>query len=232
MRVLIIEDDAAIVSALRRGLQKNYVLDVAPTASEGQHCLDTTDYDLILLDLNLPDKEGTELCRDIRAGGIQTPVMILTARTDVTDKVTLLDAGADDYLSKPYSLEELKARMRALMRRESKRIKSNKLAVGDLVIDVASRSVERQGLVIGLRRKEFDLLEYLMRNAGKTLTRQMIMDHVWDMNDSLWTNAIDVHIKYLRDKVDRPFGGRMIKTVHGVGYKLEEFQPAISSRGR
>jgi DNA-binding response OmpR family regulator len=231
MRLLIIEDSAEVVAALRRGLRTAYVIDIAATGADGLHQAEVGEYDLILLDLTLPDKDGREVCRELRAAGHNTPIMILTARSEVDEKVALLDLGADDYLTKPFSLEELKARIRVLLRRDSSTVASSDLMVGDLVLDVATRLASRQKQPLKLRRKEFDLLEYLMRNAGKTVTRQMILDHVWDMNDSLWTNAIDVHIKYLRDKIDRPFGSHMIRTVHGVGYKLEA-EPSLISSGR
>jgi two-component system OmpR family response regulator len=232
MRLLIVEDNAEVVAALRRGLRSSYVIDVASTGRDGLHQAEVGEYDLILLDLSLPDKDGREVCRELRASRSKVPILILTARSEVNEKVALLDQGADDYLTKPFSLEELKARIRALLRRDSPSVDSSNVAVGDLTLDTATRSVTRGEAAIKLRRKEFDLLEYLMRNAGKTVTRQMILDHVWDMNDSLWTNAIDVHIKYLRDKIDRPFGSHMIKTVHGVGYKLEAEVSAVSSGRR
>jgi two-component system OmpR family response regulator len=232
MRLLIIEDNKDVVAALRRGLQSLYVVDVVTNGVDGLHHAEVGDYDLILLDLTLPDKDGLEICRELRRERNTTPILILTARGDIDDKVALLDAGADDYLTKPFSLEELKARIRALLRREATPINSSRIEVGDIVLNAASRTVTRQDQSIQLRRKEFDLLEYMMRNAGKPLTRQMILDHVWDMNDNLWTNAIDVHIKFLRDKVDRPFGGKSIKTVHGVGYKLEVNDPVVSGKRR
>lgn len=232
MRLLIIEDDMAVVTALRRGLQDSYIIDVATKGSEGQQKAELGDYDLIILDLNLPDRSGLEICQELRKEGNVTPILIVTSRTEVDDKVTLLDIGADDYLTKPFSLEELRARIRALLRRESATARSGRIEVGELVLDTASRTVSCGGEVVELRRKEYDLLEYMVRNTGKTLTRQMILDHVWDMNDSLWTNVVDVHIKYLRDKLDRRFNKKMIVTVHGIGYKLDVVNQAVGSRGR
>lgn len=228
----MIEDDPAMVAAMRRGLQPHYIVDVATTGHDGLYQADTNQYDTVVLDLSLPDQTGLQVCSQLRASGVKCPVIIVTARTEVQDKVSLLDVGADDYLTKPFSLDELKARIRALLRREGGSSYNSQIIVGDLVVDTAGRIAAMRGQTIALRRKEFDLLEYLVRNAGKTLTRQMILDHVWEMNDNIWTNAIDVHIKYLRDKIDRRFGVRMIKTVHGIGYKLELPQPAIGGKRR
>ncbi len=221
MRILLIEDDKYVSSALKRGLRNSYIIDAAATAEEGYSYLDTSEYDVILLDLDLPDKPGKSVCKDLRSNGNSTPILILTGMVEIDEKVSLLDLGADDYLTKPFSLEELKARIRALLRRESANITSSEISVGGLILDSANRTCSRDGIELSLRRKEFDLLEYLMLNNGKSLTRQMILDHVWDMNDNLWTNAIDVHIKYLRDKVDRPFEIKLIQTIHGIGYKLD-----------
>lgn len=232
VRVLIIEDDPAMVAAMRRGLQPLYIVDVSTTGSDGLYRSDINQYDIIVLDLSLPDQPGRQVCSQLRASGCTCPILVVTARNEVQDKVSLLDVGADDYLTKPFNLDELKARIRALLRREGGSSYNSQIVVGDLVVDTAGRMAAMRGQAIDLRRKEFDLLEYLVRNAGKTLTRQMILDHVWEMNDNIWTNAIDVHIKYLRDKIDRRFGVRMIKTVHGIGYKLDVPQPAIGGRGR
>lgn len=220
MRVLLIEDDKYVNGALRRGLRGSYIIDAATSAEEGQKLIDINEYDLILLDLNLPDKPGLQICKELRASGNATPILILTGLVAVDDKVTLLDSGADDYLTKPFSLEELKARMRALLRRDTEAVNTSEISIAGVVLDTSARLCKRNDIELKLRRKEFDLLEYMMRNSGKTLSRQMIMDHVWDMNDNLWTNAIDVHIKYLRDKLDRPFEEKLIRTVHGVGYKF------------
>ena len=232
MRILIIEDDPAMVAAMRRGLQPSYIVDTAGSGHDGLYQAETNQYDAVVLDLSLPDQSGLEVCAKLRAAGVICSIIIVTARTEVQDKVSLLDVGADDYLTKPFSLDELKARIRALLRREGGSSYSSQIVVGDLVVDTAGRIAAMRGQSVALRRKEFDLLEYLVRNAGKTLTRQMILDHVWEMNDNIWTNAIDVHIKYLRDKIDRRFGVRMIKTVHGIGYKLDLPQPAIGGKRR
>ncbi len=221
MRILIIEDNKQVVSALARGLKSAYAIDAAYSGQDGLLQALSTSYDAIILDLQLPDMNGAEVCKTLRQEGRGMPIMIITASIEVAAKVKLLDIGADDYVTKPCSMEEVSARLRALLRRRVDSGISNQLSVGDLELDVTSRTVRRQGVSIVLRRKEFDLLDYLMRNQGRPVTRSMIIEHVWDMNENLWTNAVDVHIKYLRDKVDRPFSHKLIKTIHGVGYKIE-----------
>ena len=221
MRVLLIEDDQQLVSAVRKQFKKQYALDVTITGEEGEYNALVNEYDLIIIDLGLPDRDGVELCQTIRAADIHTPILILTAAVEVTDKVAALDAGADDYMTKPFTYEELFARIRALMRRNPETLPSNKLTVGELVLDVGAGTVHHKGDPITLRRKEFGLLEYLMRNVGRVLTRGMILDHVWEGGVDPLTNTVDVHIKLLRDKIDRAHGTAMIKTVHGLGYKIE-----------
>lgn len=221
MRALIIEDNRNIRLSLKRGLRDLYVIEFAGHGKEGVQLAEQNNHDVIVLDLGLPDISGLEVCNSIRAAGITTPILILSADIDSKQKVTLLNAGADDYLTKPFSLEELKARMRALLRRGSAELKSNCLRVADLRLDCDTRTVTRAAQPIALRRKEFDLLEYLMRNNGYVVSRSMVMDHVWGAETDTWTNAIDVHIKYLRDKIDKPFDLPLIKTVHGVGYKID-----------
>jgi two-component system OmpR family response regulator len=221
MRALIIEDNQNIRLSLKRGLQDIYVIEFAGHGEQGVLLAKQNDHDIIVLDLGLPDISGFEVCTAIRAHGIPAPILILSADIDSKQKISLLNAGADDYLTKPFSLEELKARMRALLRRGSAELKSNRLRIADLQLDCATRTVTRAAQEITLRRKEFDLLEYLMRNQGYTVSRSMVMDHVWGAEKETYTNAIDVHIKYLRDKVDKPFGIHLIKTVHGVGYKID-----------
>lgn len=221
MRVLVIEDSKRVADALREALKGAYVVDVQHTGKEALASLGLSEYDIILLDLGLPDMSGYEVCRQLRAKKITAPVIIVSGDDDTASKVEVLDSGADDYLTKPFSTDELKARMRAVMRRNGDAVEGTRFCVGDLELDPASRTVWRQSKEIELRRKEFDLLEYMMRNNGRTLTRPMIINHVWESGEELWTNAVDVHVKYLRDKVDRPFKEQLIKTVHGVGYKLE-----------
>ena len=178
--------------------------------------------DVIVLDLSLPDKSGYDVCRSIRLAQISTPIIILTGATDVTSRVTLLNAGADDYLTKPFSVAELRARLGALLRRSPTPISTEIFQVQDLVVDPHRRRVERGGVQIMLRRKEFDILEYLMRNRGRPVTRSMILDHAWDGTKDTWNNTVDVHIKHLRDKVDRPFGSPLIRTAYGIGYMIDD----------
>ncbi|HEX7259550.1 MAG TPA: response regulator transcription factor [Candidatus Saccharimonadia bacterium] len=220
MKLLIIEDSLMVLAALRQSLHPHYVIDVATSGEEGLDVAVSNTYDIILLDLGLPDIPGDQVCTLIRKASVTTPILVLTASLKIRDKVLLLDSGADDYLTKPFSLEELKARIRVLIRRDTPS-KTSLIKLGDIVLDPITRRVYKKSFLIELRRKEFDLLEYFMINAGKVLTRPMILDHVWEMNEGIWTNAVDVHIKYLRDKIDRPFGTKMIETVHGVGYRIE-----------
>ena len=222
MKILLIEDDRELTTSLKGALSAQYTVDVTHTGEEGEFEATENDYDIIILDLLLPDADGMEICKRLRKAGVTVPILILTGKLDVSDAVAALDAGADDYLTKPFRLAELQARLRALVRRRPKVFSQSKLRVGDLSLDVEARTVERAGLVIELRRKELLLLEYLMRNSGKVVTRGMILDHVWESSADPVANTIDVHINFLRAKVDRPFPKALIKTVHGLGYKIEE----------
>lgn len=221
MRLLVIEDNKRVAIALRESLKGSYVVDVEHSGREALNNLNISHYDVILLDLGLPDMDGEDVCQQLRARNITAPVIVVTGDDTTESKVSILDMGADDYMTKPFSTDELKARIRAVMRRHTHKVMPSTLKVGDLTLDPASRGVLKNGKPVALRRKEFDLLEYMMRNPGRTLTRSMIIDHVWESGEGLWTNAVDVHIKYLRDKIDRPFATQLIKTIHGVGYKLD-----------
>lgn len=222
MKLLIIEDNQLIAEALCQGLKSSYSLDRAATGKDGLDLASETVYDLIILDLNLPDMHGKQVCEQLRKQKVVAPIIVLTGSVSVNDKVALLDIGADDYLTKPFSLEEVRARIRAVLRRTTIAPPSETTIVaGIMALDPAQRTVHRDGQLIELRRKEFDILEYLMSQPGKTMTRAMIVAHIWDMSDNLWANVVDVHIKHLRDKIDRPFGSHLIKTVHGVGYKFD-----------
>lgn len=220
MRVCIVEDDKRVARAMKKSFGRMYTVDTYHNGRDAILHASSEVYDVILLDMSLPDMDGQEVCRQLRQNNVTTPIIIVTGSDKVKSKIMMLDNGADDYITKPFSYEELKARMRAVMRRASREHSSGKITVHDLELDPANRTVKRKGKVISLRKREFDLLEYLMRNHGRTVTRSMIIDHVWT-TDMLWTNAIDVHIKSLRDKIDRPFGSKLIKTIHGIGYKLE-----------
>jgi len=222
MRILVIEDNRLIAKALTEGLKSDYKVDFTHSGRDGLAKATSTPYNLILLDLNLPDVSGEYICRTVRAGGIQTPIIVLTGRDALADKVAMLDYGADDYVTKPFSLEEIQARIRATLRHHQPgSSKSSKLTTGELTLNSANRSLTRQNKAIQLRRKEYDLIEYMMHHVNQSLTRAVIMAHVWNGNDNLWANVVDVHIKHLRDKIDRPFESNLIKTIHGVGYKLD-----------
>lgn len=232
-KVLLVEDDRSIAGALAQALRDDYDIDVASSGKLALYKTDTDQYEAIMLDLNLPDISGIFVCQQLRERGVSAPILILSAETKVLTKINLLDAGANDYLTKPFSLGELKARLRALARSNGKSgHRSSKLTVGDLVMNRRTFKVDRGGVEIELRRKEFALLECLMEHAGSVVTRDMFLQSVWHASDELWTNTVDVHIKHLRDKIERPFGDRLIRTVHGLGYKLETFEPLIlASKG-
>lgn len=222
MRLLLIEDDANVATALRQGLRNAYVVDIASRGKDGLLDAQSLAYDVILLDLNLPDVSGEEICRTLRKNNITTPIIVISGRDLTADKVSLLDMGADDYITKPFRLEEVKARIRVVLRKSARYSTKPILKVGSLELDPAGRAVHVGTQEVELRRKEFDLLEYLMRHAGQAVSRAMILEHIWESSENLWANVVDVHIKHLRDKIDRPFGTNMIRTIHGVGYKIEE----------
>lgn len=221
MRILLIEDEQEVAQSIKERLRQRYIIDAAYNGRTGTHLAQVCDYDLILLDLRLPDMDGLDVCRNIRAEKVHTPILVLTGEANIRDKVANLDAGADDYLTKPFDFNELLARIRALLRR-SNELRSEQLVAGDLKLDIIRRTVTRNDAPIFLRRKEFDLLEYLVRNKGKVVSRDRILEHVWDDTFDSFTNVVDVHIKYLRDRIDKPFSKPLIKTIHGVGYKVDE----------
>ena len=225
MRVLVVEDEVKMAGLLKRGLEEEgYAIDVAPTGSEALWAGTENPYDAVILDVMLPDIDGFEVCRRLRAAGRWVPVLMLTAMTAVTDRVSGLDAGADDYLAKPFSFSELLARLRALLRRGAAE-RPAILHVGDLSLDPAARSVLRSGIPVDLTAKEFALLEYLMRRAGEVLTRSRIIEHVWDFGYDGDSIVVDVYVRYLREKIDRPFGRTSIETVRGSGYRLRRTPP-------
>ncbi len=225
MKILVIEDEAKIADLLKRGIENSgYAVELAGTGAAALDLLHTVVYDLIILDLMLPDMDGFELLRKIRNRRTTAPVLILSARDGVNDRVNGLEAGADDYLVKPFAFVELIARIRALFRRGSPT--PERLQVGDLVLDCIRRRVTRAGQVIELAPKEFAILEYMMRNQGRPLSRTMIVEHVWDLDYDGLTNIVDVYIRHLRGKIDDRFPKKMIQTVRGVGYLLESVERA------
>jgi len=220
MRVLIVEDDAALASFVRKGLEaEHYVVDVAADGEQARAMATEFDYDLLTLDLILPRTDGIAILRHLRPRKPSLPILVLTAKSRVEDRVQCLDLGADDFMAKPFSFAELSARIRALLRR-SHLPAASVLSVADLKIDRIERRVERAGKRIDLTSKEFGLLEYLMLNAGRRVTRVMIIEHVWNLSFDTSTNVIDVYVNYLRGKMDRGFSKCLIHTVRGVGYEL------------
>jgi DNA-binding response OmpR family regulator len=220
MRVLVVEDEKGVASFVKKGLEsEHYAVDVAAEGEEARFMAEEFDYDLLILDLNLPGVDGLEVLKQIRTKKPSLPVLVLTARSRVEDRVKGLDRGADDYLSKPFSFSELSARARALLRRSS-RPSELTLTVGDLEMSRVERIVKRAGRRIELTPKEFSLLEFLMRNSGHRVTRAMIIEHVWNFSFDTMTNVVDVYINYLRKKVDEGFPRKLIHTIRGVGYQL------------
>ena len=221
MRILIVEDEKKVADFIKRGLkEEGYSVDTAPDGEAGDEMVMANDYDLVILDIMLPKIDGLTLCRKIRSQQILIPVIMLTAKDSVRDKVTGLDAGADDYLTKPFAFAELLARIRALLRKHDAS-SATKLQAADLVLDLVTHKVNRAGREIELTNKEYTLLEYLMRNAGSIVTRTMIAEHVWDINFDTFTNVIDVYINYLRNKVDQGHKKKLIHTIRGRGYVLK-----------
>jgi two-component system OmpR family response regulator len=222
MRLLIVEDDATIAEFVRQGLtEAGYAVDVASDGSEGLALATNSAYDAAIVDVMLPKLDGLSVIDQMRARGIRTPVLILSARRSVDDRVRGLQAGGDDYLTKPFAFAELLARVQALIRRSTGATEATRLTVGDLTLDLLTRRTERAGRLIDLRPREFALLEYLMRNPGRVLTKTMILSHVWGYNFNPGTNVVDVLVSRLREKVDRDFEPKLLQTVRGVGYVLQ-----------
>jgi two-component system OmpR family response regulator len=220
VRVLIVEDDVPLASALRRGLRaEGMVADVAVKGEDALWMAGAAEFDVVVLDVMLPGIDGFETCRRLRSDGVWTPIIMLTARDAVDDRVQGLDAGADDYLVKPFSLAELLARLRALARRGPVE-RPTVLSVGDLVLDPATREVRRGDADISLSAKEFALLEAFMRRPGEVLTQLQLLEHAWDYDYENRSNVVEVYVGYLRQKIDRPFGIKSIETVRGAGYRL------------
>ncbi len=222
MRLLIVEDDKKVGAFLERGLkEENYAVDVCRNGADALYLAQVYPYDVIILDIMLPGKDGFSVCRELRDSNVLTPIIMLTAKDTLDDKVQGLTVGADDYLTKPFSFEELLARIRALLRR-SQDYKTKALHVGDLEMDPVRRLVTREGQKIALTGKEYALLEYLMRNQGRVLSQSMIIEHVWDMDYEGASNIVNVYINHLRRKIDRDHPVKLIKTVRGHGYQIDE----------
>jgi len=224
MHILVVEDDQRLARLLQRVLmEERHAVDTVHSGGRGLDLALSGGYDLIILDLMLPDRDGVDVCRALRAEGVEVPVLMLTARGAVEDRVGGLNAGADDYLVKPFAMAELLARANALLRRRDRTLEiGTQLTVNDLTMDLLRREVRREGRVIELTPKEFALLEYLMRNPGLALSRTQIIDHVWRYDLDAVSNVVDIYIHYLRDKIDRGARRPLIKTVRGVGYKIAE----------
>jgi two-component system, OmpR family, response regulator len=224
MRILVVEDEHHIANSIKKGLeQEKYAVDVAYTGPDGFDLATSEDYDLLILDLMLPGMDGLEICRQLRKNGLHTPILILTARGQIQDKVTGLDSGADDYLTKPFSFEELLARIRALARRPQSTLEAS-LNASDLTLNPKTFEVTRQEKLISLTNKEFSLLEYLMRHPNQIVTKDQIIDHVWNYDADILPNTVEVYIRNLRGKIDDPFSKNrpLIQTVRGFGYKIED----------
>jgi DNA-binding response OmpR family regulator len=224
MHILVVEDEQRLAALLRRVLsEERHTVDVAATGPDGLHMAGSDTYDLVVLDVMLPGMDGVEVCRELRRYDVQTPVLMLTAKGTVDDRVRGLNAGADDYLVKPFAMEELLARVNALLRRRNRDLEmSEDIRVGDLTLDLVRHEVRRGDRLIDLTPKEFALLEFLMRHPGQVLTRTQITDHVWRYDLDALSNVVDTYIHYLRDKVDRGFDRSLIRTVRGVGYKIQD----------
>ncbi len=221
MRILLVEDEKNVAGFIKKGLTEEfYTVDASVNGEDGFLMATTTEYDLIILDIMLPDINGIELCRRIKNHNIKTPVLMLTAVDSIESKVKGLDSGADDYLTKPFAFEEFLARVRALLRRPT--LMSALLKVSDLTLDPVRHEAKRGGQIIQLTWKEFALLEYLMRNKGRVLSRTKIFDHIWGDDLDTSSNVVDVYISYLRDKIDKNYSPKLIHTVRNVGYVLRE----------
>ncbi|MCK6597808.1 MAG: response regulator transcription factor [Bdellovibrionaceae bacterium] len=225
MRILVVEDQAKMAQFLKKGLNEiGYSVDIAETGASAESFASSCEYDLVILDIGLPDQSGLDTARHLRRDGYEGPLLMLTALSTTKDKIRGLDAGADDYLTKPYSFEELNARIRALLRRKnnSHQVSNSKLTFSDLEMDLIQRTVIRSGQEINLTAKEFALLEYFMRNPKRPLGRVNIAEHVWDIHFDSESNVIDVYVNLLRKKIDSPFSKKLIHTVVGIGYVLKD----------
>jgi DNA-binding response OmpR family regulator len=224
MRVLVVEDDRKVADFIQRGLeQEGYAVDVLTEGTSAGEQAAVIDYDAVVLDVMLPGRSGFQVLRDVRARKPSLPVLILTAKGSIEERVAGLNAGADDYMAKPFALVELSARLRAILRRGAPR--ENVLRLADLEVDTVSRLVRRGGRKVDLKPKEYALLEYLMRNAGRPVTKSLIIEHVWDIHFDAVSNVVEVHVNSLRNKIDKGFSVPLIHTVRGVGYVMADTPP-------
>ena len=225
MRILVIEDDKKVAAFIRKGLtEEQYVVDVCHDGAEGATWARQHEYDAIVLDLMLPRQDGLAVCKELRSKGVVTPIIMLTAKGTLEDKIHGLDIGADDYLTKPFSFGELLARLRALFRRSGVRGEPH-LRLDDLELDPASRNVTRAGKKVTLTAKEYALLEFLLRNKGRVLSETRILEHVWDISHDPGTNVVSVYVHHLRNKIERGFGRKLLHTVRGAGFVLSDEAP-------
>lgn len=226
MRILLVEDEKKVADIIERGLKaERFAVDICHNGRDGWQMANTYDYDLLILDLMLPEMSGTEILEKVRRKNQSVPILILTARDGMADKVKNFESGADDYLTKPFAFAELLVRVKALLRRGPVN-RSSVLRVGDLEIDRLSQNVRRAGKKIELTAKEYGLLEYLATHPGRVFSRTMIIEHVWDQSFQGLTNIVDVYVRHLREKVDDPFTTKLLRTVRGVGYSLSDEVPA------
>ncbi|MDX5348217.1 MAG: response regulator transcription factor [Hymenobacteraceae bacterium] len=223
MKVLVVEDEPNVASFIKKGLEEqSYEVDVAYDGSTGLSLARQKDYDIAILDIIMPNTNGLEVCRQLRDRNPELPILMLTALSTTDDVVTGLDAGADDYLAKPFKFKELLARVRALTRRKNLSGQTNKLAFADLEMDLDTKTVKRSGKEIVLTAREFALLEYFMKNRGRVLSRIDLLENVWELNFDLGSNVVDVYVNYLRNKIDKEFPSKLIHTVIGMGYVLKQ----------
>lgn len=220
MKILLIEDSGMLVKRITARLKEKYTVDVAYDGHKGLEALSKGRFDLVILDLHLPDMHGSKVCASIRKHLDDVPILVLTSETSSVSKVELLDIGADDYLTKPFDEAELQSRVAALLRRRARNPLSKTIVIDDLIIDISKRRVTREGVSINLRRKEYNILECLAINKGEILERDTIIHYAWNSNSDLWAGSVDVHVKHLRDKLDKPFSYPMIHTEYGIGYYI------------
>lgn len=223
MRILLVEDERRLSNVIKKGLEEDgFAVDTAFDGEEGQFLAESESYDLIILDVMLPKRDGITVCNNLRKNKLKTPILMLTAKSGVEDKVIGLDSGADDYVTKPFAFMELRSRIRALIRRTRQESSDSLLSIADLLLDPLKHTVERGGKKIILTPKEFSILEFLLHHKDEVITRTMITEHVWDYNFEGMSNVVDVFLANLRRKIDKHTNKKLIHTVHGVGYKISE----------